>query len=138
MFVTYYAALPFVRSEDGSASGQAQECPNEQSAIRRAEALARDPANVGALAFKRSGDTTRAFSVFGSRADGVVRECPLRGRSRRTVRKAGVIRTDGGGRGNGGPGPASSAGDARRYAAGPDNRGQLYSMGSPSDLQDQT
>jgi hypothetical protein len=30
--------------------------PNERAAIRRAEALSRDPANAGALAFKRSGD----------------------------------------------------------------------------------
>jgi hypothetical protein len=30
--------------------------PNERAAIRRAEALWRDPANAGALAFKRSGD----------------------------------------------------------------------------------
>lgn len=56
MSVTYYVALPFVRTEDGSAAGQAQECPNESAAVRRAEAMARDPANVGALAFKRSGD----------------------------------------------------------------------------------
>jgi hypothetical protein len=30
--------------------------PNERAAIRRAEAMSRDPANAGALAFKRSGD----------------------------------------------------------------------------------
>jgi hypothetical protein len=30
--------------------------PNERAAIRRAEAMSRDPANSGALAFKRSGD----------------------------------------------------------------------------------
>ena len=56
MAVTYYVALPFVRTEDGVAAGQAQEMPNERAAIRRAEALSRDPANAGALAFKRSGD----------------------------------------------------------------------------------
>ena len=55
MSVTYYVALPFGRSEDGVAPGQAQELPNEHAAIRRAEALSRDPANVGALAFKRTG-----------------------------------------------------------------------------------
>lgn len=56
MAVTYYVALPFLRSEDGPAAGQAQEMPNEHAAIRRAEALSRDPAHAGALAFKRSGD----------------------------------------------------------------------------------
>lgn len=56
MSVTYYVALPFVRTEDGTAAGQAQECPNESSAIRRAESMSRNPANAGALAFKRTGD----------------------------------------------------------------------------------
>jgi hypothetical protein len=56
MAVTYYVAVPFVRNEDGVAAGQAQEMPNERAAIRRAEAFSRDPANAGALAFKRSGD----------------------------------------------------------------------------------
>jgi hypothetical protein len=56
MAVTYYVALPFVRTEEGVAPGQAQEMPNEQAAIRRAESMSRDPTNAGALAFKRSGD----------------------------------------------------------------------------------
>jgi hypothetical protein len=56
MAVTYYVALPFVRAEDGMAPGQAQEMPNEQAAIRRAEAMSRESSNAGALAFKRSGD----------------------------------------------------------------------------------
>jgi hypothetical protein len=56
MPVTYYVALPFVRTEEGVAPGQAQEMPNEPAAIRRAESMSRDPANAGALAFKRSGD----------------------------------------------------------------------------------
>ncbi len=56
MSVTYYVALPFVRIEDGVAAGQAQECPNETSAIRRAEGMSQLPENAGALAFKRSGD----------------------------------------------------------------------------------
>jgi hypothetical protein len=56
MSVTYYVALPFGRSEDGLSPGQAQELPNEVAAIRRAEALSRHPDNVGALAFKRSGE----------------------------------------------------------------------------------
>ena len=56
MAVTYYVALPFVRADDGIAPGQAQEMPNEGAAVRRAESMSRDAANVGALAFKRSGD----------------------------------------------------------------------------------
>lgn len=56
MAVTYYVALPFVRSDDGIAAGQAQEMPSEGAAVRRAESMSRDAANVGALAFKRSGD----------------------------------------------------------------------------------
>ncbi len=56
MAVTYYVALPFVRTEEGVAPGQAQEMPNEAAAICRAESMSRDPANAGALAFKRSGD----------------------------------------------------------------------------------
>jgi hypothetical protein len=56
MAVTYYVALPFVRTEEGVAPGEAQEMPNEGAAIRRAESMSRDSANVGALAFKRSGD----------------------------------------------------------------------------------
>ena len=34
MAVTYYVALPFVRTEEGVAPGQAQEMPNEGAAIR--------------------------------------------------------------------------------------------------------
>ena len=56
MSVTYYVALPFVKTEDGVAPGEAQEMPNEGAAIRRPEAMSRDPSNAGALAFKRSGD----------------------------------------------------------------------------------
>jgi hypothetical protein len=37
MAVTYYVALPFVRTEEGVAPGQAQEMPNEPAAIRRPE-----------------------------------------------------------------------------------------------------
>jgi hypothetical protein len=55
MAVIYYVALPFLRTEEGVAPGQAQEMPNERAAIRRAESMSRDPANA-ALAFKRSGD----------------------------------------------------------------------------------
>jgi len=56
MSVTYYVAVPFVPTEEGTAAGQAQECPNEVSSIRHAEAMSRKPPNVGALAFKRTGD----------------------------------------------------------------------------------
>ena len=56
MSVTYYVALPFVRTEEGVAAGEAKEMPNERAAIRQAKAMSRDPANAGALAFKRSGD----------------------------------------------------------------------------------
>jgi hypothetical protein len=67
MSVTYYVALPFIRTEDGVAPGEAQEMPNEPAAIRRAEAMARDSSNAGALAFKRSGDPG-----MGSFSDAVV------------------------------------------------------------------
>ncbi|HEY5174269.1 MAG TPA: hypothetical protein VII95_01750 [Terriglobales bacterium] len=56
MSVTYYVTMPFIRTEEGSAPGQAQECPGEGAAIRRAEVMSRDPTNVAALAFKRTGD----------------------------------------------------------------------------------
>ncbi|MDP2411606.1 MAG: hypothetical protein Q8M26_15135 [Pseudolabrys sp.] len=56
MSVTYYVALPIVRTEDGSAAGQAMECQSEFQALSRAGAMARDAANAGAIAFKRSGD----------------------------------------------------------------------------------
>ena len=56
MSVTYYVALPFVLTEDGFAAGQPQECPSEHSAISKAEAMSRKSPNVGALAFKRTGD----------------------------------------------------------------------------------
>ncbi len=67
MPVTYFVALPFIATEEGPAPGQAQECPSEGAAIRRAEAMSRDTTNAGALAFKRSGDPS-----MGSFADAVV------------------------------------------------------------------
>jgi hypothetical protein len=39
MAVTYYLALPFVRTEEAVAPGEAQEMPNEGAAIRRAESM---------------------------------------------------------------------------------------------------
>jgi hypothetical protein len=52
----YYVALPFTLVEGGGlAPGQAVECPHAAAAIRRAEAMSRGEANVGAIAFSRSG-----------------------------------------------------------------------------------
>jgi hypothetical protein len=59
MSVTYYVALPFVKSEDGSAAGEAKECQSSSEAIRKAEVMSRDPLNVGALAFARTGDPSQ-------------------------------------------------------------------------------
>jgi hypothetical protein len=56
MSLTYYVALPFVRSDDGVAPGEAMECQSESQALIRASAMSRNPANAGAIAFKRSGD----------------------------------------------------------------------------------
>ena len=58
MSVTYYVALPFVRTEDGVAPGQAQEMPNERAAIRRAESMSREAANAGALRSNGAGIRT--------------------------------------------------------------------------------
>jgi hypothetical protein len=52
----YYVAFPFTPVEGGGlAPGQAVECPHAAAAIRRAEAMSRDEANAGAVAFSRSG-----------------------------------------------------------------------------------
>jgi hypothetical protein len=56
MSVTYYVALPFVETDDNVRPGEAQECQSEYSASFRAEAMSHDPANIGAVAFKRNGD----------------------------------------------------------------------------------
>jgi hypothetical protein len=47
--VTYYAALPFVPSDDGIASGEAIECFNPNSAVMKAEAMSRKPGHVSAV-----------------------------------------------------------------------------------------
>jgi hypothetical protein len=47
MAVTYYVALPFIHTEDGTAPGEAQECQSEGAAIRQAEEMSRDPAHAG-------------------------------------------------------------------------------------------
>jgi hypothetical protein len=52
--VIYYTALPFVRLENGSlAPGDAIECPHVSAVMRRADALVRNEANAGAVAFVR-------------------------------------------------------------------------------------
>ena len=56
MSAIYYVALPFLRTEDGIAAGQAQEMPSAAAAVRRTELMSQDPLNAGALAFRRSGD----------------------------------------------------------------------------------
>ena len=70
--VTYYVALPFIRTED--APGEAKECQSEAAAIRRAEGMSRDPANAGAIAFKRAGESER-WRVFGRGRIEEVRRC---------------------------------------------------------------
>ena len=55
MSVTYFVALPFIRTEEGIAPGEAQDCPHEAAACRKAEAMSHTAPNVGAVAFKRTG-----------------------------------------------------------------------------------
>ncbi|HEY2532978.1 MAG TPA: hypothetical protein VGJ20_34440 [Xanthobacteraceae bacterium] len=52
----YFVALPFTPMEAGLAPGQAVECTSAPAAIRRAQAMAADKVNAGALAFSRRGD----------------------------------------------------------------------------------
>ena len=55
--VTYYVALPFLQDDSGEMiAGAAEECQSAATALRRAEILSRAAANVGAVAFSRSGD----------------------------------------------------------------------------------
>lgn len=55
--VIYYAALPFVRLEDGGlAPGEPIECSHSSAVIRRADAMFRDEANAGAVALARFDD----------------------------------------------------------------------------------
>ena len=56
MPVTYFVALPFVETEEGVAPGQAHECHSQGLALQQAEALSRTAPNVGAIAFRRTGD----------------------------------------------------------------------------------
>jgi len=64
---TYYVALPFVRTGDGVAAGQGQECPNEPSPSGGQNPCRGIRANAGALAFKRTGDPN-----MGSFADATI------------------------------------------------------------------
>ena len=64
MSVTYYVALPFLRTEDGVAPGEAQEMQSKSAAIRRAEAMARElfqrrRARVQTLGRSRNGEFQR-------------------------------------------------------------------------------
>lgn len=53
--ITYYVALPFMRTDDGDMiAGIPRECPSASNAIHVARRLATD--GVGAVAFSRSGD----------------------------------------------------------------------------------
>ena len=55
--VTYYVAMPFAQDDSGApVAGAAEECQSPNSALRRAEMLSRQPGNIGAVAFSRSGD----------------------------------------------------------------------------------
>ena len=60
MAVTYYVALPFIRTDDGEhrtgrlASWSAKAKPPRLVAGRKG--MSRDPANAGGVAFKRAGD----------------------------------------------------------------------------------
>jgi hypothetical protein len=54
--VTYYVALPFVMSDAGPAPGEGVECTSAAAAILCAEALSRKQENIGAIAFRRTGD----------------------------------------------------------------------------------
>jgi hypothetical protein len=53
--VTYYVALPFIRTEDGDlVPGEAQERQTASAAVREAQRMAATAA--GAVAFSRTGD----------------------------------------------------------------------------------
>ena len=66
--VTYYVVVPFHRDDAGMvAPGEGAETPNGEVARRRVAAVATAPANVSAVPFSRTGDTSTG--VF---ADGVI------------------------------------------------------------------
>jgi hypothetical protein len=66
--VTYFVALPFKILDDGThAAGEAKELPSAHAAKSRANAMALDERNCGAVAFSRTGDPE-----LGEFADAVV------------------------------------------------------------------
>jgi len=55
--VTYYVALPFTVDDAGEpVAGAGEELQSPGAAVRRAETLSRQPGNIGAVAFSRTGD----------------------------------------------------------------------------------
>ena len=61
MTITYYVALPFIRTEDGSlAAGEAQDRQTADAAVKAARSMSR--IHPGAVAFSRTGDP--ATGVF--------------------------------------------------------------------------
>jgi hypothetical protein len=55
--VTYYVALPFSIDDDGEpVAGTGEELQSSTAAMRRADTLSRQPGNIGAVAFSRTGD----------------------------------------------------------------------------------
>ena len=54
--MVYFVALPFIEVDGGLAPGEAIEFPNGATAIGRAQAMAYNKDNAGAVAFSRSGD----------------------------------------------------------------------------------
>jgi hypothetical protein len=55
--VTYYVALPFMIDDAGEpVAGSGEELQSSTAAMRRAETLSRQPGNIGAVAFSRTGD----------------------------------------------------------------------------------
>ena len=55
--VTYYVALPFTIDDEGEpVGGSGEELQSPTAAMRRAETLSRQPGNIGAVAFSRTGD----------------------------------------------------------------------------------
>ena len=66
--VTYFVALPFIIDDDGDAvAGAGEELQSPTAAMRRAETLSRQPGNIGAVAFSRTGDP-----AIGEFADAIV------------------------------------------------------------------
>jgi hypothetical protein len=68
--VTYFVALPFMIDDAGEpVAGTGEELQSPSAAMRRAEALSRQPGNMGAVAFSRTGDP-----ATGEFADAIVLE----------------------------------------------------------------